>query len=280
MKLMDLTGQRFGALTVLGKAERHITPNGSVTMWECKCDCGNIVNKSSSALKYYAIPSCGCKTKEARSNGQLNDLTGQKFGRLTVMYRCNEIGKPAKWHCKCDCGNECEVFGANLAKKTHSTSCGCYNSEATAKRETKHGYRHTKAYRIWCGIKGRCNNPNNPRYHRYGGRGIKMCKEWEENAGLFCEWLYANGYREDAEYGETTIERKDNDKGYSPDNCRIAPIKEQCNNRSTNIFIEHNGERKTLAQWRDQLGISQWKAYHYLVELKYTIQQLIDEGIA
>lgn len=280
MKLDDLTGKKFGKLTVLRRGEtRRYKSKQSHVAWICQCDCGNICEKTAVGLKNYKIPSCGCAEKEARSEGRLEDLTGQRFGRLVVMYRASDIGELAKWHCKCDCGNECDVFASNLKKKGHTTSCGCYNSENVTRMKTKHGYRHTRIYDVFSHMKDRCNNPNNPSYPRYGGRGIKICSEWENDPGSFCKWAYDNGYDENAGYGETTIDRIDNNKGYSPENCRVVTFKTQSNNRRSNLFIEHNGERKTLAQWRDYFGLSQWKAYHYLVEKKYTIQDLIDKGI-
>ena len=280
MKLDDLTGKKFGRLTVLRRATVEDDPMAAKhTVWVCECDCGNIATKSAIGLKNYRIPSCGCAEKEARSLSRFEDLSGQRFGRLTVMYRSNKPGEITKWHCRCDCGNEVDVFAGNLKKKNHSTSCGCYNSEKTTERKTTHGYRHTRIYDVFCHMKDRCNNPNNPRYSSYGGRGIKICPEWEEDPVKFYEWAYANGFREDAKYGETTIERNDNNKGYSPENCSIKPLKEQANNRRTSLFITHDGVTKTLAQWRDLFGISQGRIYYYVVERKFTIQRLIDEGI-
>ena len=280
MKLIDLTGQRFGRLTVLRKIESRKSPCGQTkVMWECRCDCGNITQSTSVDLKRYKIPSCGCAMKEVRKSTRMIDLVGQRFGRLVVTERVeNSKDGQAKWKCKCDCGNECIAFGNNL-RRGHTASCGCYVSENTTRMKTKHGFRHTRIYDVLCHMKDRCYNEKNQSYERYGGRGITICPEWMNDPASFCQWAYENGYREDAEYGEDTIERIDNNKGYSPENCRIAPIKEQSNNRRNNLFIEHNGERKTLAQWRDFFGMTQSKAYYYLVEKKYTIQDLIDKGI-
>ena len=277
MRLVDHTGKKFGRLTVLYRGEKKL--NDSKVYWVCKCDCGNIVSKSAIYLTKTDVPSCGCYKREHLSELKLDDLTGKRFGRLTVLYRANTVGEMAKWHCKCDCGNEVDVFAGNLKKGNHSTSCGCYQNERRIESHTTHGYSNTRIYQVYCKIKDRCNCKNNPSYYRYGARGIKMCPEWENDPEVFCKWAYANGYREDAEFGETTIDRRDNNKGYSPDNCRIIPLKEQCNNRSTNIFFEHKGIRKTLAQWRDMFGLTQWQAYKYLVLRNYTIQDLIDRGI-
>lgn len=277
MRLVDHTGKKFGRLTVLYRGEKKL--NDSKVYWVCKCDCGNIVSKSAIYLTKTDVPSCGCYKREHTSELKLDDLTGKRFGRLMVMYRSNKAGESAKWHCKCDCGNECDKRANALKKSKDIASCGCYVIENKRKIKTKHGYRHTRIYDVFCHMKDRCNNPNNPSYPRYGGRGIRICPEWENNPVLFYEWAYANGFREDAKYGETTIDRIDNNKGYSPDNCAIKPLKDQANNRRTNIFFEHNGVRKTLAQWRDFFGLTQWQAYKYLVLKKLTIQDMIDRGI-
>lgn len=275
MQMNDLKGLRFGRLTVLEKAESQKTPNDTVkTMWKCKCDCGNIVYRSQQNLRNGKNPSCGCVKSKQVSERRLIDLTGKRFGRLVVIRRLDKN----YWLCKCDCGNQKEILGSNL-RTGHSTSCGCYQKEVRAKNQYSHGYRHSRIYGVYGKIKGRCCNPNNPSYERYGGRGITMCDEWMNNPKAFCEWAYEHGYKEDAKYGECTIDRIDNNKGYSPDNCRIANEKVQANNRRSNLLIEHNGETKTLAEWRDFFGMTQSKAHYHLVEKGRSIQYLIDNGI-
>ena len=256
MRMIDLTGQRFGRLTVIERGENAITPNGTVkTMWRCKCDCGNEVVKSSQNLRANGMLSCGCWKRELTSERKLIDLTGQRFGRLVVLKR---DGKdfPTKWICKCDCGKECSVFAENL-RRGHTTSCGCFRDENRGNLKRTHGYSKTRIYGVWGKIKARCCNPNNPSFPRYGGRGITICDEWENDPMAFINWAYANGYREDAEYGETTVDRIDNNKGYSPDNCRIADAQIQSNNRRSNKRITYNGETHTVAEWSRILNVNQ-----------------------
>lgn len=276
MEMRDLKGMKFGRLTVLSKAESQKTPNGTIrTMWKCQCDCGNVVVRGQQNLRNAKHPSCGCWKNELTSERRLDNLLGKRFGRLVVIERASTEHVSTRWKCKCDCGNEVIVLAENL-KTGHTTSCGCYRKEF--KPRLKHGLKHTRIYAVWEKLKARCSCSTNPSYSRYGGRGITLCKEWE-NPENFIKWAYENGYNENAAYGECTVDRIDNEKGYSPDNCRLTNAKTQANNRRTNLLITHNGETKTLAQWRDQLGITQSKAYYHLVIKGRTIQYLIDNGI-
>lgn len=174
--------------------------------------------------------------------GKFIDLTGQRFGKWTVIGREQKEGVTrALWLCQCDCGKQGVVTGKDLrAGKTKS--CGC--------TKTKHGGEGTTLYRIWHNMKVRCLNPNSDAYPDYGGRGITICNEWKNDFGAFREWALSNGYKDGL-----SIDRKENDKGYSPDNCRWTTMKEQCNNRRSNLYIEYNGEVRTAAQWAEIKGI-------------------------
>lgn len=181
---------------------------------------------------------------------RLIDLTGQRFGRLVVVERVeNSADGRARWLCRCDCGQSKTVLGEHL-KKGRAKSCGCAKSESSSKRFKKHGGRNSKLYRIWSNMKDRCNNPDCKVYSDYGGRGIKVCKEWIDDFSAFQKWALANGYKEGL-----TIDRKDNDKGYSPDNCRWTDRKIQGNNKRNCRYITYKGQRKTVAEWSDITGI-------------------------
>ena len=181
---------------------------------------------------------------------RLIDLTGQRFGRLVVVERVeNSADGRARWLCRCDCGQSKTVLGEHL-KKGRTKSCGCAKSESSSKRFKKHGGRNSKLYRIWSNMKDRCNNPDCKVYSDYGGRGIKVCEEWTDDFSAFQKWALANGYKEGL-----TIDRKDNNKGYSPDNCRWTDRKIQGNNKRNCRYITYKGQRKTVAEWSDITGI-------------------------
>lgn len=219
-KLLDLTGMRFGRLTVIKRAENVVQPSGETRIaWKCKCDCGAEIVARSIDLRTGKKKSCGCYRREFR----VHDLTGQKFGRLTAIKPIENHGHGIEWLCKCDCGNETVVRCDGLVTG-HASSCGCYNREL--KRNYSHGMSNTKIYRVWCGMKQRCNNPNNLEYHRYGGRGIKICKEWNDDFEKFGKWALSHGYKQGLQ-----IDRINNNGNYEPSNCRFVTPLENMRNR-------------------------------------------------
>lgn len=196
-----------------------------------------------------------------RKNQIKNDLAGKKFGRLTAI----EIAGTSKqhvavWRCICDCGNE-KLVERYCLTQGRVRSCGCLPRELnkTGNNRRVHGMCGTRIYRIWKQMKTRCSNPNTDDWKDYGGRGITVCEEWQDNFQAFYEWAMANGYQDDL-----TIDRIDYDKGYSPDNCKWADITTQANNRHTNHLITINGTTKTCMEWIKDTGISKSTFYQRL----------------
>ena len=190
------------------------------------------------------------------ANKNIKDLTGQKFGRLTVIGLQPQKSRKTYWICQCDCGNVKNVRSDSL-QRGNVKSCGCMKKDqdkinlmkSTAKRkyiETGYKVGGTRLYEIWQGMKKRCYNIHDNRYHRYGGRGIIICDEWKNDFIAFHDWAIKNGYADDL-----TIERKDTDGNYEPDNCCWASNKEQSNNRSTNVKLTIGNSTRTLKQWCD-----------------------------
>ena len=168
-----------------------------------------------------------------------------KFGRWTVVRQGSER---RKWLCRCTCGNTREVFSPTLING-QSQSCGCRNKEIVGDLFRTHGKTGTLLYRRWKNMRNRCNNPNNPSYKHYGGRGINVCRRWDD----FETFLADMGTRPPG----TEIDRRNNEGNYEPDNCRWASHKEQSENMRRNHIIEFDGKSLTLSQWSAITGIAQ-----------------------
>lgn len=201
-----------------------------------------------------------------KHSNNFKDLTGQVFGKLTVLNFAYTKNNRSYWNCLCTCGNKCVVCGKYLINGD-TKSCGCYKKERQVEANTKHNLKNKRVYNIWLGIKARCYNKNSDNFKYYGGRGIKICDEWLNNPVAFYNWSMENGYSEKLE-----IDRIDNDKNYSPNNCRWTTRKNQNRNSSHNNFITYNGKTKCLTEWAEELGIKRTtlsgriNIYHWTIE--------------
>ena len=178
------------------------------------------------------------------------NLVGQRFGRLVVL-EDTKIMVPNRTQtyqkCLCDCGN-IVIVPKSYLKSEHTRSCGCWVKEM----HTTHGLSQSRIYKVYSGMKKRCYDKNHKLYNRYGGRGITICDQWLNDFMAFYNWSMANGYQDDL-----TIDRIDNDKGYSPDNCRWVTMLEQAQNTSKNVNITYKGKTQTISAWSRETGIPQ-----------------------
>lgn len=173
------------------------------------------------------------------TNKQFQDLTDKTFGRLSVKGYIGKKKDHGYWLCQCICGVTKEVRGAHLVAG-RTMSCGCYQAEASKEYHTEHNMSHTPEHNAWSAMQSRCYNPNNIRYNRYGGRGIKVDPRWHT-----FEQFYADmGPRPSEQH---SVDRKNNDEDYSPENCHWATNEQQAYNKSNTKRFELNGKLVTIA---------------------------------
>jgi len=206
---------------------------------------------------------------------------GKKYNRLTVVgFERKASGSRTTcwyWRVRCDCGNE--RIAAPLKVLTGKTkSCGCMKVERmktyTEKYRTTHGGRHERLYRIWRGMKSRCHDQNNKDYVNYGARGIVVCDEWKNDYAAFRAWAYENGYADNL-----TIERKDYNSDYCPDNCTWIPLEDQAKNRRGNVVVEYDGKTWILSELCDEKGLPYGTIHHRLKFYGWPIERAIEEPI-
>lgn len=184
--------------------------------------------------------------------GAFKDLTGKKFGKLTVMSHAGFVlskggTKFQIWECVCDCGGKKTCKTINLTTG-RNTSCGCNQSRG----RPKHGLYYHPLRTTRASIIQRCENPNNTHYEDYGGRGISICREWRESLPAFVDYMISLGW---TKYCGESIDRIDNNGNYEPGNVRFASKNTQARNTRRNRVVELNGESKTIAEWSEVLGV-------------------------
>lgn len=185
------------------------------------------------------------------------DLTGRRFGRLVAATCLGRLDDGHTWwHCKCDCGGSKNIRYQMLARG-EAKSCGCFRRERgviQGRSTAKHGMYRTPEYAVWSSMRQRCMVPTNKDYAQYGGRGITVCDRWSS----FVNFLADMGKRPTPEH---SIDRKDNNGPYSPDNCRWATRKEQQRNRRCNRLLTLKGRTASIAAWAEELQIPWVRLY-------------------
>ena len=204
------------------------------------------------------------------------DLRGLKFGRLTVL-RESHRNNGIVWDCVCDCGERHKAKTGHLRAGVVS-SCGCAQREAGYNTGKLHGHKraihylsHTPIADCYRNMLARCYDETNPRYHNYGGRGISVCDDWRADRKNFFFWGVHAGWQPGL-----TIERMDVDGDYCPENCTWIEAKAQQRNTTRSRYLEWNGERKTVVEWAEELGV-RGQALQHRVTRGWSIERIFTQ---
>lgn len=201
---------------------------------------------------------------------RVKDLRGREFGKLSVV---KYVGRPPNsrhhyWACVCQCGRRVESSGCNLVTG-HVSRCRKCATAHINKCNTRHGLSKTKEHSAWRGMLGRCHNPSNKRFSYYGGRGIKVCERWRNSFEDFYSDMGP------APSKLHSIDRIDNERGYSPENCRWATKSQQARNIRQTQFLEFNGETMSLPDWADKLKIKHETLRYRINVAGWTIEKAL-----
>lgn len=195
----------------------------------------------------------------------MNNLEGKKFGKLTVESYAGK-DKYHFWNCLCDCGKRKKIMHRHLIYG-ETKSCGCLQKKAVSESNSTHGYTKNgkkREYRIWLSMKGRCSHPDRVGSKYLSGRNITVCAEWNNS---FENFINDMGNIPSERH---TLDRLDNDLGYSKENCRWATIKEQANNKRNNVVI-HTSKygKKTVAELSELTGIPYMTIYYRIFKYRW-----------
>lgn len=246
----DITGEKYNMLTVKGFYGKE---NGK-SLWVCQCDCGKEKILSVDRLK--KEKSCGCIKRISNRE----DLTSYENDDIIVVSFFESRKGQSYWNCKCKkCGEIIQRCSSNIKKGLAVCKCVHYKKVS---EEHKKFARDTSIYSIWTGIKTRCFNSNDASYKHYGQRGIAMCDEWKESFETFYYWALSNGYEDGL-----SIERKDVNGNYCPENCCWIKRSEQSKNRTNTIYATLNGETKRLFEWCEILKLNYHTVYNRIYKM-------------
>ena len=202
------------------------------------------------------------------------DLTGQKFGRLTVVRFDHKENGRKYYLCQCDCGNF-KIVSNHSLKSGNTKSCGCLHKEILIQRNKDNRIHHPeneRLLRIWRAMLHRCYKETDEHYDYYGGRGIKVCDDWH-NFETFQEWALANGYADNL-----TIDRLDGNKDYCPENCSWATMTVQNNHKSDTKWLTYKGKTQSLSDWCRELGLDYFRIKARLNSLGWSVEDAFEYG--
>lgn len=196
------------------------------------------------------------------------DIARCRFSRWLAL----DYAGAQKWRCRCDCGTEKLVDGRSLRS---GASNGCFKCHPGIGNRRRHGQKRTRLYNIWSGMIRRCENLSEPAYPHYGGRGIVVCPEWRQSFERFRDWAMANGYQP-----HLTIDRRNNDQGYTPSNCRWATYAEQNRNYRRNRPIEYLGRKVLVCDLAIEVGLPQDILKNRIFRYEWDVETAVREPVA
>lgn len=242
-RLDNLAGDKYERLTLVHELPGQAGPPTN-RLWHCKCDCGNTKDTTLMRMRRGVTRSCGCLISDSLVKTKLH--AGDKFNLLTLVSKFTKSDRRTYWNVICDCGTEKVVYQNHVISGA-TRSCGCHKSRTTAERNRTHDMSHTVTYHSWAAAKARTTCETNSYWDRYGGRGITFSERWQS----FENFLEDMGERPEG----TSLDRIDNSKGYSKENCRWATDTEQARNKRNNRLLSYRGRNITLAEAVDITGL-------------------------
>lgn len=246
---IDLTGHRYGMLTVLKLSEKRLR---DLPSWDCICDCGTTKTSVAMDLRAGQVQSCGCNFHK----GTPKDITGKVFSELTAIESTWAKGNNGDylWKCVCSCGTSC-VYPVGQLNSGSATNCGCKTAEKISKANFIHGMKHEPEYRSWSHARERIFNPDCQEYPKYGGRGLTFENDWSE----FSVFIKEMGRMPD-DGKRYTIDRIENHLGYIRGNVRWATDHQQARNKT---FQVNNTSGVSGVLWDNKVHRDRTKATLY-----------------
>lgn len=276
-KIIITPGDKIHFWTVIGESDIKSKQNKRQLVAKCACGTEKLLDaRSLYGTGRRISQSCGCKKGELITEKSKDVVEkGTKYNRLTILKEvesehapnCNKTYR--RVCCECVCGDVRDYY-YHAVKSGKTSSCGCYIREVTGNRSRTHGMKGTPTYHTWRCMRSRCKNPNDQDYKYYGGRGISVCKRWDESFENFIEDM---GERPE----NKTLDRIDSNKNYEPENCRWATAKEQARNKRDTVKITYKGKVYPLAHWVDIFGINYSTLWSKCKNANWIADEVFDE---